>query len=329
MAAKTIFVLLYVGAVEGTNRYARPDQVTKMSDLQAGKTATESRLQWTENSLRPGKQISAIAHWYAPNTREPIRDETLRSGLVAVGAVVERRNIPTTSSKPRYALARDFAELLIQLASESGQHAALISDWQARNLTSSALSRVKLLRQGAVHTAASERVKVTFPNGEVRLMHPGPSTTISKAVVEEFARRFLREPAVVFLSESGDKVVARDEAIAHSIGLRLDYSRNLPDIILADVHPRSPKVVFVEVVATDGAITVQRKAALLQTASEAGFNPANVHFLTAFMDRAAPAFRKLVAEIAWGSFGWFAAEPDKLLAFREGQTAELTSLFSQ
>jgi hypothetical protein len=111
--------------------------------------------------------------------------------------------------------------------------------------------------------------------------------------------------------------------------LRLDYSRNLPDVILADVCFEAPKVVFAEVVATDGAITEQRRQALLRIAEDAGYQPANVFFVSAFLDRSAPAFRKLVSEIAWGTFAWFVAEPDKLLAFREGQTAERFSLFEQ
>ncbi len=170
-------------------------------------------------------------------------------------------------------------------------------------------------------------LKVTFPNGETRLMLPGPSTVIAKAVIEVFATRFLRQPGVIFLSESGNKVVARDDKTATSIGLRLDYSRNLPDIVLADVQPEIPKVVFVEVIATDGAITVQRKAALSEVAADAGLKPEAVYFVSAFADRSSPAFRKLVSELAWGTFAWFASEPEKLLAFREGQTTELPALF--
>ena len=37
--------------------------------------------------------------------------ETLRDGLIRVGAVVERSGLPTTSSKPRYALREGFAAL--------------------------------------------------------------------------------------------------------------------------------------------------------------------------------------------------------------------------
>ena len=49
--------------------------------------------------------------WFQDNTREPIRDETLRDGLVRVGAVVMRTGLPTTSSKGRYALQSGFASL--------------------------------------------------------------------------------------------------------------------------------------------------------------------------------------------------------------------------
>jgi hypothetical protein len=131
------------------------------------------------------------------------------------------------------------------------------------------------------------------------------------------------------VSESGEKVVARDDTLARSLGIDLDYSRNLPDVILADVATEAPKVVFIEVVATDGAVNEQRKQALLKVAERARFERHQVFFVTAFADRGTPVFRKLVSEIAWGTFVWFMSEPDKLIAFKEGiqsQTAELLTL---
>jgi len=328
MAARTVFVMLYTGAVEGTERWLRPDQVTKMTNAQASRTDQAAREKWAVRSLIPGAMKELAGRWYAANTREPIRDETLRAGLVAVGAVVERSGLATTSAKPRYALARDFSDLLVKLASGAGDPIVIISQWQAAHLTATALNRINLLRRGTVLGPTSERVKVTFPNGETRLMLPGPSTILTKAVIEEFASRFLRQPGVIFLSESGNKVVARDDDLATSLGLRLDYSRNLPDVVLADVHPERAKVIFVEVVATDGAITSQRKAALSEAAKDAGLKPEDVYFVSVFADRSAPAFRKLVSELAWGTFAWFTSEPEKLLAFREGQTHELPALFN-
>ena len=51
-------------------------------------------------------------------------------------------------------------------------------------------------------------------------MAPGPSSVIAKAVIEEFARRFLVNAAVVWVSESGAKVVARDDELAFRITSR-------------------------------------------------------------------------------------------------------------
>ena len=91
--------------------------------------------------------------------------------------------------------------------------------------------------------------------------------------IEEFAARFLAVPGVVFLSESANKVVTRDDQLARRIGLRIEVDRNLPDIVLVDLGPEHPLLVFVEVVATDGPIGETRKAALLRVAEEAGFLP--------------------------------------------------------
>lgn len=320
--------MLYAGAVEGTDRWVRPDQVTKMSDAQAAKSDQASREKWAALSLVSGGMKHVPGRWYAANTREPIRDETLRA-LLAVGAVVERQGLPTTSAKPRYTLARDFFGLLLKLSREGEDWVSAIAGWQAAHLTPAALNRISLLRQGAVVSPSSDRVRVTFPNGEARLMLPGPSTVIAKAVVEQFATRFLRQAGVIFLSESGNKVVARDDHLAGLLGLKLDYARNLPDIILADIYTDASKVVFVEVVATDGAVTAQRKAALMDVCIGAGLKVPEVYFVTAFADRSAPAFRKLVSEIAWGTFAWFASEPEKILAFRESETSEVAQLFHQ
>ena len=50
-----------------------------------------------------------------------------------------------------------------------------------------------------------------------------------------FAPRFLQSPAVLFVSESGNKIVARDDNLAQAIGLSIQADKNLPDIILYEI----------------------------------------------------------------------------------------------
>ncbi|MBX9934782.1 MAG: restriction endonuclease [Methylobacterium sp.] len=315
LAASTVFVALYIDATEGSGTMLGPKHVYRMTDEQAALVDDASRTAYATGVLRTGSQTEG-RRWYQDNTREPIRDETLREGLVAIGAVIERTDLPTTSSKPRYALKASFAALFDPaLTGEALQ--ARIAAWQAEALNKGALARLAIVRQGA--GVSADQVLVTFPNGETRRMKPGPSSEITKAVVEVFAPAFLTAPAVVFLSESGNKVVARDDALARSIGLAIQADKNLPDTILVDLGPVHPLLVFVEVVATDGPISQRRKEALEELVAEAGFPAEHVAFVTAYLDRSAGPFKKTVDSLAWGSYAWFAAEPERLMVFSEAR----------
>ena len=113
-------------------------------------------------------------------------------------------------------------------------------------------------------------------------------------------------------------MVARDDALAQEIGLTIEPDRNLPDIILADLGPEEPLLVFVEVVATAGPVSESRQAALMANAEDAGFRAEQVAFVTAFADRDEPAFKRTVSELAWRSFAWFMSEPDAVVVLHRG-----------
>ena len=53
IAAKTVFVMLYIGAIEETGCWLRPIQVTRMTDAQAALTAGQDRAAWLAESMRP------------------------------------------------------------------------------------------------------------------------------------------------------------------------------------------------------------------------------------------------------------------------------------
>jgi hypothetical protein len=323
IAAKTIYVMLYIGAIED-RAFLRPDQVTRMTDAQAEKIDDGSRSAWANASLRKAGDIPG--RWYAVNTREPIRDETLREGLVRIGAAKVKPGLATTSAAPRYSLSESFAALL-DPDLKGWYLTDAIARWQKENLSAGALARIRLAGTGA--TSSSSGVMVTFPNGETRRLAQGPSSIIAKAVLETFCPRFLENPGVIFLSESGNKVIQRDEKLALEIGLKIPADLDLPDILLVDLGPRTPLLVFVEVVATDGPINAHRKDAFLEITRAAGFPADSVAFVTAYLDRGRPAFRKTIGELAWNSYAWFASEPERIIVLREGasgSTARLSAL---
>ncbi|MDQ7994595.1 MAG: BsuBI/PstI family type II restriction endonuclease [Luteibacter sp.] len=313
MSAKTIYVMFYVGAVVGAGQYIRPSQVTDMSDDQAAMLSDEERDAWTKRSLSAKKELP-LKPWYKANSRESIRDETVRLGLIPLGAVTERTDVTTTSGSPRYAMAEDFLALFDTELSQD-EVDGRIEKWRKAHLTQAALTRTHLVREG--RSRSKDAVVVTFPNGETRTMKAGKSSIIAKAVIEEYATRFLKEPVVLWMSESGKKVVQQDDTLARQLKLHIDPSKALPDIILVDlgeqVDGSELLVVFVEVVASDGPVHEHRKKALTEIAIQAGFELTSLRFLTAFEDRSDSVFKKAVSELAWDTAAWFVSEPDNII----------------
>ena len=327
MAAKTVFTCLYANAVEGAERWIRPNQVCRMTDEQACLLDDDARESWYIDSGKGGYAPAIGSPWFADTTREPIRDETIRGGLIPVRAVIERKGLPTTSSKGRYALEADFATLFDSSLSKE-RFQALATKWRSEHLSKAALARQMLVASGAI--SAEDSVQVRFPNNETRSLSAGPSSVIAKAVIEQFAPRFLKNPHVLWLSESGNKVVARDEDLASRLGIVIDPSKALPDIILVDLGEDAGGsdllVLFTEVVATDGPINRHRKEALTHIASEAGFEGQHLAFLTALLDRSTSQFRKAIVEIAWGTYVWLVSEPDHIIEMRSGKVKKLSEL---
>lgn len=319
LAASTVFAAIYIGGVEGYGGVLGPVHVYRMTAEQAVEAYDEQRHAYAA-AIRAKRPVNGT-RWYADNTREPIRDETLRDGLVAVGAVIRRDDLPTTSGAPRYILKGDFAALFDPTLSGANL-AAAIATYRAKHLSPAALARVSILLAGA--TASTSAVPVTFPNGQTRNLSPGPSSIITKAVVEVFATAFLENPAVLWLSESGNKVVVEELKLAAKLGLKIEPDKNLPDLILADVGGAHPLFVFAEVVATDGAMHERRKEAIYALTDAAGFPRQHIAFLTAYSDRGSPGYRKTVSQLAWGTFAWFVAEPDQLVSMRDGQNRPAT-----
>jgi len=302
IAARTIFVFIYTDAIEGSEVWLAPKHILRMSDAQSDLTSVVDRMDYAKNCMKPGyKPIDNS--WYQENTRESIRDETI-NGLVNIGIVNIKEGIPTTSSKGRYQLKKSFAELFRSKVKPSD-----ISLWQNQYLSESYLAKIKIMERAS----SNEEVIVFLPNGISRKMEAGPSSFLTKAVIEVFAKKHLLSPAVVWISESGNKVIADDEELMKSIKLPIDQKKLLPDIVLADLGRKELLLVFVEVVATDGPFTQKRKEDILSMSLGAGYKTEQILFMSAFKDRNDQALKRRFSALALDSLVWCASEPQTLI----------------
>ncbi len=311
MAAKTLYVFLYGGMIEGSGRCLRPSHVYFFTEEQAESLTDSDREHWLAHSLKSGFR-PAGKRWYADTTREPIRDETIRYGFLGIGAVDKLPGVPVTASTPVYFLKAEFAALFDPTLTGEALDET-VQMWQKKHLTPAARARMVLIAAGK--TKSSDAVEVTCPDGSRAKLSPGPSSLITKAVVEQFAPLFLASPALLWLSESGAKVRHQDAKTAQALGLNIDAATVLPDVILANigVGGHDTTLIFIEVVASDGPMNEARKAQLTDYVKASGFPLEQCYFGTAFEDRTDSAFRKTMAQLAWGSFAWFRAEPERLV----------------
>ena len=302
---RTVFAALYCDAVEGKNRFIAPRHIVKMSDQRSLAQSVEMRSAWL---LNPDWDENS---WYAENSRE-LRDTVITQGLIPVGAMT-RLPLPPNSSKAAYCLKPDFARLFdagIDPNAVDAESAA----WRNSHLSAAALARIRLTKQTA--QASTTNVNIAFPNGGGTVMPPGESPAIIKAVIENFAPRFLVRPVVLWISDSQNKEHYKNEAMAKGLGLLIDQKSILPDLIIADLGERSDikfLIVFVEAVASEGPMTDKRCSDLMALMTGAGHPEDHVAFVTAYLDKADKAFRATAYQLAWNSFAWFASEPDRLI----------------
>ncbi len=317
IAGAAALVLMYVGAVDGTNP-VRPTTVTWASaDLTSHRSGEERRAYYSaamrsERSVEKLCQSWGIDHkpWYAQNSREPLRDETFRA-WADNGVLLTAAAVGTTSPGARYTFSGGFARLLDPALSGDALQQA-IATWQASHLTPTGRARAQRTRSVA---DVGVGVAVSMPGGQTRTLRIGPSSEILKGVIEQFAAVALKDPAVVFISQSGEKVDPIDGALLARLGLPIDQQKLLPDCLMADLAEDRDTLWLVEIVASDGPVDEQRKASFLAWATNHGVRAEQCRFLTAFKSRTAGPFKKAIPQLARGSFAWFLDEPEAVLSW--------------
>jgi BsuBI/PstI restriction endonuclease domain/BsuBI/PstI restriction endonuclease HTH domain len=304
-AARTVFVMLYCLAVEGNNRWIGPKAVVEMSDRQAEREDLPLRVGYLDRISKKGEKADGRP-WLARDSREGIREAL--DALKNVGALV-LLPMATTADRGRYALTADFAALFDPTLS-STERKAEVAAWREAHLSPAELARLAI-------RVAQASTTVTLPDGTTEALSPGPSQPIIKGVIEQFARRFLKEPAVLSISDSAAPTRYVNEGLMQRLGLEYRNGDPLPDVLLADVD-RPLRFVAVEAVATEGPADPARVAAVTAWLERSGFSARDVYFVTAYHDRGEPAFRKTVGEVAWRTALWFVTEPECLLAALDG-----------
>ncbi|MFT3832488.1 MAG: BsuBI/PstI family type II restriction endonuclease [Micropruina sp.] len=319
-AGWAISALIYAGAVvddEAPTVWARPTTVLwQQESVLAFHTTDADRAAWRRSALKGQAALqSLLTEWgehhepkYRDTSRETLRDETFKKWN-ELGAMRRLAGLPTSSSKPTWALEQHFADLFDPGLQGDALNTA-VDAWIARHMAPG--QRLRAQQAHLLHKAR-QAVQVVLPDGTVRTLEPGLSSLIIKNVVEVWAPRALQQPVVLTISEPGAKLLVSDHAVLTSIGLSLDVNNILPDALIADLGADPVEFWIIEAVASDGPITDSRRRDLLTWAEGQGIDTDDCRFLTAFQSRGAAPARRRLKDLGAGTLAWFVDEPDHAL----------------
>jgi len=236
---------------------------------------------------------------YAPNTRETIRDESIKY-FAEAGLLIRNPDDParpTNSGKTVYQIEQQALETTRSYG--TGPWEELLAKYLAE--------RDDILAELARRRSLA-RIPVRIAPGKDASLSPGEQNPLIKAVVEDFCARFTPGANVIYIGDTEGKFLIFDNAALHRLGVDIAAPEKMPDVV---VHFAAKNwLVLIEAVASAGPVDGKRRLELkrLFKGSRAG-----LVFVTAFESRA--TMRSFLGQISWESEVWISEDPDHLIHF--------------
>ena len=153
---------------------------------------------------------------------------------------------------------------------------------------------------------ASERIPVTLPTGKKLELSAGEHNLLQKKIIEEFLPQFGKGAKVLYLGDSTDKYLVRDDATLKSINFFPLEHDALPDVV---AYNETKNLLFlIEAYNTSGPMDNSR---VLKLKSLLKNCTAETVFITAFLNT--KEFQKLFPKIAWETEVWLADAPGHMV----------------
>ena len=236
---------------------------------------------------------------YAENTRETFRRQTMHQ-LVDAGIALYNPDDPgraVNSPHNCYQVAPE--ALAVIQAYGTPQWAAKLAAFLKLKAT---------LAQRNASARDQLKVPVKIADGQEITLSPGEHSQLIKAIVEDFAERFVPGAVLVYVGDTGEKWGYFDEPLLAKLGVNVGSHGKMPDAVL--YYPERKWLVLAESVTSHGPVDPKRhrELATLFAGSKAG-----LVYVTAFPSR--QIMGRYLPEIAWETEVWCADAPSHLIHF--------------
>lgn len=236
---------------------------------------------------------------YAPNTRETVRRQVLHQFVLAGIADYNpfEPELPTNSPRAHYAISE---------AALSAIRCFNTGDWEEEvaNFLSHRSGLVEIFQR----RRSKRLIPVRFPDGKLVKLSPGSHNKLQKAVVEQFATRFVADPKLLYLGDTARKNLYINVDNLKALNFPISQHDKLPDVIVFDA--RRGWLFLVEAVTSHGPMSPKRVLELEKMLADC---PAGLIYVSAFPD--ITEFRRHIGEIAWDTEVWIAEIPEHLIHY--------------
>jgi len=170
------------------------------------------------------------------------------------------------------------------------------------------LRSVKTLKQRYARAREMKMVPVTLADERDIYLTPGAHSRLVKALVDEFAPRFIPGGHVIYVGDTGDKWRYFDEEALRALGVTVDTHGKMPDAVIH--HLDKDWLVLIEAVTSHGPVDAKRREELATLFQKA--RPGLV-YVTAFLTRGDMA--KYISDISWETEVWVREAGTHLIHF--------------
>ena len=235
---------------------------------------------------------------YAENTRETIRDESIKP-MVAAGIVEINPDAPERSTNSPATVYRISQEALALLR-KFGQ-----IDW------SDALAEYLTGHQTLIERYARKRAgfQLQIKDGESNAyISAGHHSELIRQIVEQFLPRFAPNSITLYIGDTRKKWGLFDTVRLAKLGIDVSGHGQMPDVVLYDEAKNW--LFLIESVTSNGPIDGRRYEELSRLFAK---SRAQLLFVTAFPNR--QVMRRFLDVLAWETEVWVADSPDHLIHF--------------
>ena len=236
---------------------------------------------------------------YAPNTRETFRRQTIHQFVSAGIALYNPDNPSRPVNSPRavYQIEPDTLALLRSFGTAAWNESLVLYLGVRQTLTA------RYARDREMHM-----LPVNLVAGGMVQLSPGGHSELIKAVIEEFAPRFVPGGTLIYAGDTGDKWGYFDQETLAKLGIVVDSHGKMPDVAL--YCGDRGWLLLVECVTSHGPVDGIRHEEL---ADLFAVSTAGLVYVTAFPSRSVMA--RYVSDIAWETDVWCADAPSHLIHF--------------